>query len=79
MSEALRIDDPVEDLFDLFAHPGWKILIAEIEEAEQTLRDNLWHNAEDERQLYETKGRIKQLRFFLNYETVMRASADDSV
>lgn len=67
----------VDQLLDLFIHPGWKMVMQEMQEACDVLEDNCWHACESERQLYETKGRIKQLRFLLNYEDVIKANLDD--
>ena len=66
-----------EHLLDLFIHPGWKIVIEEMEQAKD-LMVSTTHTLNTERELWKRKGIIEQLSNFLSYEDVFRAELDEA-
>ena len=66
-----------EILLDLFIHPGWKMVMEEMEEARH-LMVSTTHNLNTERELWKRKGVIEQLSNLLSYEDVFRAELDEA-
>jgi hypothetical protein len=69
----VTIDEAVREkhLLDLFIHPGWKLLLEEMQEAHQVLVETAY-TVKTEQELYKRKGEIQKLGDLLNYEQVFR-------
>lgn len=63
-------------LLDLFLHPGWKIVQAELLEAHRILVESAFQ-VKDERELYRRKGEIQKLNEFLNFEQMTKMQIDE--
>ena len=68
MDDAKRFDA----LLDMYASPGWKLLMDEMQEAMNSLQMTA-HMLTTERELYKRKGEIQKLAEFLAHETVTRS------
>ena len=66
-----------EALLDMYAMPGWKLLMEEMEEALNSLQLTT-HMLTDERQLYKRKGEIQKIAEFLAHETVTRTQIEEA-
>ena len=66
-----------EALLDMYASPGWKLLMAEMEEALQALQLTT-HALNTENQLYQRKGEIQKLAELLAHETVTRSQIEEA-
>lgn len=60
-----------EELLDLFIHPGWKRVMAEMEEAHDMLIKTAWH-LKDPVEMAQRRGEILKLASFINYERAAR-------
>ena len=67
-----------EELLDLFIHPGWKRVIAEMQEALRTMVETT-HLLEAEHELWKRKGEIQQIAQFINYEALVKAQIDEEI
>lgn len=68
-------DKEFDEAVDLFAMPGWKTLMDEIEEQLDLCTIDACATLED---LYFSKGRAAVLRMMLNYENYVRNVEEDS-
>ena len=67
-----------EIFLDLFIHPGWKMIMQEMEEARDVLVETAW-TIEEANEMAHRRGQIEQLNAFLAYETVIRQTIDEKV
>lgn len=68
-------DKQFDEAVDLFAMPGWKTLMDEIEDQLDLCTIDACTTLED---LYFSKGRAAVLRMLLNYENYVRNVEEDS-
>lgn len=68
-------DKEFDEAVDLFAMPGWKTLMDEIEDQLDLCTIDACNTLED---LYFSKGRAAVLRMLLNYENYVRNIEDDA-
>jgi len=58
-----------EELFDLFAHPGWKNLVSELENGKAIYSDIT--TVADERELFIRQGRMQEINFICNFPSTV--------
>jgi hypothetical protein len=68
-------DKEFDEAVDLFAMPGWKTLMEEIEDQLDLCTIDACNTLED---LYFSKGRAAVLRMLLNYENYVRNIEDEA-
>ena len=75
----MNIDEAVREkhLLDLFIHPGWKLLLAEMREAHQTLVETA-HTVKNEQELYKRKGEIQKLGELISFEDLYKMQMDQA-
>ena len=69
-------DEREKALYDIFAMPGWRVLMADLEEAQEVLR-NTTHNLNTLEELHHRKGMLQQIGNFLAFETTFRQLGEE--
>ena len=68
--------DREKDLLDLFIHPGWKLVMAEMEEAHDVLVATC-HTLDTMELFNRRKGEIQKLRELITYESVVKLQMEE--
>lgn len=74
-------EQKLEELFDMTNHPGWKLLMEDLNERVDALKEGLANNRADEYQLGLAQGHIKVYRELSNLrvmiEQLMKQQQED--
>lgn len=66
-----------DELLDLFSHPAWKRLIADMQEAHDMLIQTAWH-LKDPADMAQRRGEILKLSSLINFERAERMRMDEA-
>lgn len=64
--EGMTDEQKLEELFEMTNHTGWKLLITDLEDRVDSLKEGLTSNRADEYQLGLAQGHIKVYRELIN-------------
>jgi len=65
-----------DDLFDLFTHPGWKLVIQDLERMIEPIEDIRYTN--DLADLHANKGKVEVMDYLLNLPEITERSYEEA-